>query len=396
MSDIPRRIIGLPVIESLEDLPETARMMVDSPVDSEDTNTGVRGMLVSELLDKIDDDVNDAINYYGGKVTQSLTQNDAIHKVLLSYSNTNNTEMKMVLKHSGLRYNPANSGLMQGKYDVVASGDYSHAEGSGTTASATGSHAEGENSVASGNYSHAEGISEASGYYSHSEGGSVASGEYSHAEGYATESSGESSHSEGDGTESSGRYSHAEGFHTIANHKSQHVFGEYNYEDDSSASSNSRGKYIEIAGNGADSDHRSNARTLDWNGNEVLAGKLTVGAQPTNDMDVATKKYVDESGGGGGGTTVVANPSGTATANLNKLQVGSTIYSVGGLEIIDTLEAGETELTIQNNAITTTATYDFFTDAFGVSPTDVEVTTGQIVLTFEEQESDVSVKVRIS
>jgi hypothetical protein len=97
-----------------------------------------------------------------------------------------------------------------------------------------------------------------------------------------------------------------------------------------------------------------------------------------------------------GGSDVEANPSGTATANLNKLQVGSTIYSVGGLEIIDTLEAGETELTIQDNAITTTATYDFFTDAFGVSPTDVEVTTGQIVLTFEEQESDMSVKVRIS
>lgn len=101
-------------------------------------------------------------------------------------------------------------------------------------------------------------------------------------------------------------------------------------------------------------------------------------------------------GGGGGGTTVVANPSGTATANLNKLQVGSSIYSVGGLEIIGTLEAGETTLTIQNNAITTTATYDFFTDTFGVSPTEVEVETGQLTLTFDEQEADVSVKVRIS
>ena len=33
-------------------------------------------------------------------------------------------------------------------------------------------------------------------------------------------------------------------------------------------------------------------------------------------------------GGGGGGTTVIANPSGTATATLNKLQVGATIYDV--------------------------------------------------------------------
>lgn len=33
-------------------------------------------------------------------------------------------------------------------------------------------------------------------------------------------------------------------------------------------------------------------------------------------------------GGGGGGTTVIANPAGTATDTLNKLQVGSTIYNV--------------------------------------------------------------------
>ncbi|MBP5411531.1 MAG: hypothetical protein J6Y26_06465 [Lachnospiraceae bacterium] len=33
-------------------------------------------------------------------------------------------------------------------------------------------------------------------------------------------------------------------------------------------------------------------------------------------------------GGGGGGTTVIANPAGTATDTLNKLQVGATIYDV--------------------------------------------------------------------
>lgn len=33
-------------------------------------------------------------------------------------------------------------------------------------------------------------------------------------------------------------------------------------------------------------------------------------------------------GGGGGGTTVIANPAGSATDTLNKLQVGSTIYDV--------------------------------------------------------------------
>ena len=53
-----------------------------------------------------------------------------------------------------------------------------------------------------------------------------------------------------------------------------------------------RGNYVEIVGNG-DWSTRSNARTLDWNGNEVLSGKLTVGTAPTNNMDVTTKQYVD-------------------------------------------------------------------------------------------------------
>lgn len=40
---------------------------------------------------------------------------------------------------------------------------------------------------------------------------------------------------------------------------------------------------------------------------------------------------VDEMGsGGGGGTTVVANPSGTATDDLEKIQIGSTIYDIPG------------------------------------------------------------------
>ena len=45
---------------------------------------------------------------------------------------------------------------------------------------------------------------------------------------------------------------------------------------------------------------------------------------------MGTIMYKGESYGGGGGTNVVANPSGTATGALNKLQVGNDIYSVGG------------------------------------------------------------------
>lgn len=107
-------------------------------------------------------------------------------------------------------------------------------------------------------------------------------------------------HAEGYGTTASGSDSHAEGNGTVANHWAQHVFGTYNTPDPSTAGPNQKGTYVEIVGNGIGTGDMlsSNARTLDWSGNEVLAGKLTVGAAPTANMDVATKQYVDNSIGG--------------------------------------------------------------------------------------------------
>ena len=71
----------------------------------------------------------------------------------------------------------------------------------------------------------------------------------------------------------SGQYSTAFGENTTANHLHQFVFGTYNIPDPSSAASTSHGNYIEIVGNGEVGDE-SNARTLDWSGNETLAGNL--------------------------------------------------------------------------------------------------------------------------
>ena len=94
-------------------------------------------------------------------------------------------------------------------------------------------------------------------------------------------------------TTAAGLQSHAEGYYTIAQRKSQHVFGECNISDTAGTGVTIKGNYIEIVGNGTTAA-RANARTLDWSGNEWLAGKLTVGAAPSNNMDVATKKYVDD------------------------------------------------------------------------------------------------------
>lgn len=185
-----------------------------------------------------------------------------------------------------------------------AFGDYSHAEGEGTIASNRYTHAEGMTTIASRDGAHAEGMNTvASGWASHAEGeDNVASGASAHAEGYKTTASADNSHAEGYYTTASGPYSHSEGNYTIAQRKSQHVFGEYNISDIGGTNTNSKGNYIEIVGNGTSDSARSNARTLDWSGNEVLAGKLTVGLAPTNAMDVTTKQYVDNAINSSGST----------------------------------------------------------------------------------------------
>lgn len=119
---------------------------------------------------------------------------------------------------------------------TLASGDNSHAEGYSTRASGSCSHAEGFNTSAYGGGSHAEGYStsqnyiEASGIGSHAEGYSTSAriraiGHGSHAEGSGTTASGYSSHAEGYGTYASGNYSHAEGFNTKASGLRSHAEG---------------------------------------------------------------------------------------------------------------------------------------------------------------------------
>lgn len=105
----------------------------------------------------------------------------------------------------------------------------------------------------------------------------TASGRASHAEGQLTTADGQVAHAEGYGTTASGDYSHAEGFGTKASGDHQHAFGKYNVED-------ANDTYVEIAGNGTGENARSNARTLDWSGNETLAGDLTVNKGGAGEM----------------------------------------------------------------------------------------------------------------
>ena len=151
-----------------------------------------------------------------------------------------------------------------------------HAEGclednyiSSRGATGTYSHSEGINTLASGNYSHAEGrLSQATAKSSHAEGQNTqATAQSAHSEGENTFAKGKASHAEGFGTNAKYNYSHTEGEGTISSCDHQHVQGRYNLEETDKAF---------IIGNGVSSG-RSNALTVDWNGNVKISGTFTDG-----------------------------------------------------------------------------------------------------------------------
>lgn len=162
------------------------------------------------------------------------------------------------------------------KANPTGTGSLSLNRASGSTVG-TNSVAIGNNTTASGNYSFSCGESStASGESSFATGRtSRASGDYSHAVGLSSTASGYASQAGGQSCVASGQYSNADGLATTAQRKSQHTFGEYNVLDTGGTSETTRGNYVEIVGNGTGTSARSNARTLDWSGNEVLAGTST-------------------------------------------------------------------------------------------------------------------------
>lgn len=169
-------------------------------------------------------------------------------------------------------------GSVVGQGNTV-SGYVAHAEGVGNTASGGQSHAEGSGTKATSDQAHAEGYKTEAGYRSHAEGRETYASGTSHAEGFLTKAT---------------NVSHAEGEGTIASGAHQHVQGKYNIED-------AAGTYAHIVGNGSaakkDSEGnitqeevRSNAHTVDWNGNAWFAGDVSVGK---DNKVLATKEFVE-------------------------------------------------------------------------------------------------------
>lgn len=195
-------------------------------------------------------------------------------------------------------------------YLTITSGSYSHAEGQSTTTFGDSSHAEGQGTVASGSYSHAEGYQNiTSGSYSHAEGqetttvgfaahaegrnttafgdyshaegyNTLASGSYSHAEGNSTKTFGDYSHAEGQGTIASGSYSHAGGIGTIASGSGQTVVGSYNEQNNATS--------LFVVGDGYDDSSRHDVLRVNSGSVEITGSLTTIGSFSTEHLSASS------------------------------------------------------------------------------------------------------------
>lgn len=186
-----------------------------------------------------------------------------------------------------------NKSIAEGKYSlaygnsVYALGDKSIALGQDCFAEGEYSHAEGWSSVASGQLARAYGHGcSAEGMASYAAGAYCeALQDYCHAEGYdstagtSIELGGKGAVAIGKQVSATGDYSVALNYGTNTTRHSQIALGEYNILDDYiesgilyTTTSSLRGKYIVIVGNGRNYNNRSNAFTIDWNGNIQYAG----------------------------------------------------------------------------------------------------------------------------
>ena len=196
-----------------------------------------------------------------GDLTDVSISSPAANQLLQYNSTTEKWENKKYVEGTGNTVSGANA-HGEGASNV-ASGAQAHAEGTGTQATDANTHSEGAGCRATGSNAHAEGA------------GTLASGTQSHAEGGGCTATAAQSHAEGGGCNATAQNSHAEGCGTIAASENQHAGGRYNIEDNQDV-------YAEIIGNGTNDTSvtpavltRSNARTLDWSGNEMIAGDLT-------------------------------------------------------------------------------------------------------------------------
>lgn len=141
-------------------------------------------------------------------------------------------------------------------------------------------------------------------------GGAVtANGGYSFAEGYKTVAGGNFSHAEGNETKATGIYSHSEGFLTKASGYGSHAQNEGTIAEgpDQTAIGRCNKPMTNVAfiignGTGTGDEDRSNALTVDWNGNVDIASgaKYKINGIDLAPSDLGEADYVVEQGTSGG------------------------------------------------------------------------------------------------
>lgn len=98
--------------------------------------------------------------------------------------------------------------------------------------------------------------------------------------------------------------------------------------------------------------------------------------------------------------TTILNPHDGDVLVYNATSQMWVAGSAGGINYVDltgSLVAGSSTITFTNQAITTNSMIEVFVDTefFGVNPSGISVSTGQIILTFPSQSQNVPVKVRV-
>lgn len=64
-----------------------------------------------------------------------------------------------------------------------------------------------------------------------------------------------------------------------------------------------------------------------------------------------------------------------------------------GTVFTKTLTAGDTTITITDQAISANSMIDIYTNVFGIAPTNIVASAGTVTVTFNAQQNDISVKI---
>ena len=98
------------------------------------------------------------------------------------------------------------------------------------------------------------------------------------------------------------------------------------------------------------------------------------------------------------GSSYTAKSGDMVTYNSTEFVFNGTVWQEFGAAstiFTETLTAGDTTITIISSQIAVGSMVDIYTDVYGLEPTNVAVTAGQIVLTFDAQGVDIHVKVKV-